>query len=168
VAEPAVKGFFTPNIPSGQEDRTIDEGDLSRSIPWLIDQGVGGLSFNASSGVVEIVARETRGGAQILDGTVDPNIDIVLTAGKHFADLGCQAVSITGSHDFKVSRERALSAICGKSPRTLRSILIPPTSRRSRTKSAPMSSSDRPRIARESSARKPAVATCHAFRNTLD
>ncbi len=112
-----LQGIFTPNIVPFHDDQTINEGELRRYISWLIDKGVTGLYPNGSTGefirlsfeerlrVASIVASEARGRVPILAGAAEANIEMVLKACAHCADLGCQAVSVTGPYYFKVSQE---------------------------------------------------------------
>jgi len=110
-----IEGILTPNIVPFHEDHSINEDQLRRMVSWLIDKGVSGLYPNGSTGefirlsfeerlrVVEIIAGETRGRVPILAGAAEPNMDIVLEACARYADLGCQAVSVTGPYYYKVS-----------------------------------------------------------------
>ncbi len=110
-------GILTPNIVPFRADHSINEGELRRYINWLIAKGVSGLYPNGSTGefirlsfeerrrVVEVTVEETRGRVPVLAGAAEANIDLVLQACKHYADLGCAAVSVTGPYYFKVSQE---------------------------------------------------------------
>ena len=112
-----IQGILTPNIVPFRDDRTIHEGELRRYVSWLIDKGVSGLYPNGSTGefirlsfderkrIVAIIADETAGRVPILAGAAEANIDLVLEACAHCADLGCAAVSVTGPYYFKVSQE---------------------------------------------------------------
>src|SRR5438876_5860939 len=112
-----LKGIFTPNLVPFLDDGRINEAELRRMINWLIEKGVTGLYPNGSTGefirlsfaerkrVIEIVAEENRGRVPILAGAAESNLAMILKACKHYADLGCAAVSITGPYYYKVSQE---------------------------------------------------------------
>jgi len=112
-----IQGIFTPNITPFRDDHSINEAELRRYINWVIERGVTGLYPNGSSGefirlsfeerkrIVEIIAGETRGRVPILAGAAEANIEQVLKMAKICADLGCEAVSVTGPYYFKVSQE---------------------------------------------------------------
>lgn len=112
-----IQGILTPNIVPFRDDRTIHEDELRRYVSWLIDKGISGLYPNGSTGefirlsfderkrIVTIIADETAGRVPILAGAAEANIDLVLEACAHCADLGCAAVSVTGPYYFKVSQE---------------------------------------------------------------
>lgn len=112
-----IQGIFTPNITPFDENHRINESELRRYVSWLIDKGINGLYPNGSSGefirlsyaerlrVAEIIADETNGRVPILVGAAEPNIEMVLDACAHYADLGCRAVSVTGPYYYKVSQE---------------------------------------------------------------
>ncbi|TAG09309.1 MAG: dihydrodipicolinate synthase family protein [Verrucomicrobia bacterium] len=126
-----LSGIYTPNIVPFHADHSINEGELRRMTSWLIDRGIYGLYPNGSTGefirlsfeerlrVVEIMADENKGRLPILAGAAEPNIEQVLKACHHYADLGCRAVSITGPYYFKVSQESIelyFREIAAKSP----------------------------------------------------
>jgi 4-hydroxy-tetrahydrodipicolinate synthase len=112
-----IEGILCPNVVPFREDRGINEPELRRYVSWLIEKGVSGLYPNGSTGefirlsfaerirVVEIIADEVRGRVPILAGAAEPNLDLVLEACRRYADLGCQAVSVTGPYYYKVSQE---------------------------------------------------------------
>lgn len=112
-----IKGIYCPNIVPFKADHSIAEDELRRLIEWLIERGIHGLYPNGSTGefirlsfeerirVIEIVADQNRGRLPILAGAAEGNIDMVLQAGKRYADLGCRAISVTGPYYFKVSPE---------------------------------------------------------------
>jgi 4-hydroxy-tetrahydrodipicolinate synthase len=112
-----IQGIFTPNVVPFKDDQSINEPVLRAYTSWLIDKGVTGLYPNGSTGefirlsfeqrlrVVEIMADEADGRVPILAGAAEPNIDLVLAAGRRCADLGCRAVSVTGPYYYKVSQE---------------------------------------------------------------
>ncbi|MEY2427761.1 MAG: 2-dehydro-3-deoxy-D-pentonate aldolase [Verrucomicrobiota bacterium] len=112
-----LKGIFTPNLVPFQDDGRINEDELRRMINWLIEKGVSGLYPNGSTGefirlsfeerkrVIEIVAEQNRGRVPILAGAAESNLGLILEACKHYADLGCAAVSITGPYYYKVSQD---------------------------------------------------------------
>jgi 4-hydroxy-tetrahydrodipicolinate synthase len=112
-----IEGIFCPNVVPFNEDRSINEDELRRYVSWLIEKGISGLYPNGSTGefirlsfaerirVVEIVADEVKGRVPILAGAAEPNVDLVLEACRRYADLGCQAVSITGPYYYQVSQE---------------------------------------------------------------
>ncbi len=112
-----LKGIFTPNLVPFREDGRINEAELRRMINWLIEKGVSGLYPNGSTGefirlsfeerkrVIEIVAEETRGRVPILAGAAEANVSMVLEACRHYASLGCAAVSLTGPYYYKVSQD---------------------------------------------------------------
>jgi len=111
-----IGGIYCPNIVPFNDDHSINEGELRRLVNWLIERGIGGLYPNGSTGefirlrfeerlrVVEIVVDEARGRVPVLAGAAEANIDLVLEACQRYADLGCQAVSVTGPYYFKVSQ----------------------------------------------------------------
>lgn len=113
----SIQGILTPNIVPFHEDHSINEDQLRRMVSWLIDKGVSGLYPNGSTGefirlsfeerlrVVEIIADEARGRIPILAGAAEPNMDLVIKACARYAELGCQAVSVTGPYYYKVSQE---------------------------------------------------------------
>lgn len=113
----AIRGIFVPNVVPFKADGSINEGELRRLTRWLEEKGVTGLYPNGSTGefirlsfeerlrVVEIMADETGGRMPILAGAAEANIDEVLKACHHYADLGCRAVSVTGPYYFKVSQQ---------------------------------------------------------------
>lgn len=126
-----ITGIFTPNVVPFNADHSINEGELRRYVNWLIEKGVTGLYPNGSTGefirlsfeqrmrVVEIVTGEAAGRVPILAGAAEPNISMVLEAGKRCADLGCRAVSVTGPYYFKVSQhsiEHYFRELAAKSP----------------------------------------------------
>lgn len=112
-----IKGIFVPNVVPFTENGGINEDELRRLTRWLEEKGVSGLYPNGSTGefirlsfeerlrVVEIMADEVNGRLPILAGAAEPNIDLVLKACHHYADLGCRAVSVTGPYYYKVSQE---------------------------------------------------------------
>lgn len=112
-----IQGILTPNIVPFNADRSINEGELRRYVNWLIEKGVSGLYPNGSTGefirldfeerkrVVAIVADEAAGRVPVLAGAAEANIERVLEACAHCADLGCAAVSVTGPYYFNVSQE---------------------------------------------------------------
>lgn len=111
------RGIYVPTIVPFNKDGSINEGELRRIVSWLIEKGVHGLYPNGSTGefvrlsfeerlrVVEIVAAENRGRVPIMAGVSDNDLDLVATAAKRFADLGCLAISVTGPYYFKVSAD---------------------------------------------------------------
>lgn len=112
-----IEGILTPNIIPFHDDRRINEGELRRYVNWLIDKGVSGLYPNGSTGefirlsfeerkrVTAIVTDEAAGRVPVLAGAAEANIDLVLEACAHCADLGCAAVSVTGPYYYNVSQE---------------------------------------------------------------
>src|SRR5258708_15154580 len=112
-----LKGIFTPNLVPFLDDGSINEAELRRVVNWLIEKGVSGLYPNGSTGecsrlsfeerkrVIQIVAEETRGRVPILAGAAESNLTLILEACRHYADLGCAAVSVTGPYYDKVSQE---------------------------------------------------------------
>lgn len=112
-----IKGIYTPNITPFHEDQSINEEELRRLVSWLIEKGVTGLYPNGSSGefirlgfeerkrVVKIVTDEAGGRVPVLAGAAEANIERVLEAAAHCADLGCRAVSVTGPYYYRVSQE---------------------------------------------------------------
>jgi dihydrodipicolinate synthase/N-acetylneuraminate lyase len=112
-----IRGIYTPNLVPFLDDGRINEEELRRLVNWLIAKGVTGLYPNGSTGefirlsfeerkrVIEIVAEETRGRVPILAGAAESNLTLILEACRHYADLGCMAVSITGPYYYKVSQE---------------------------------------------------------------
>lgn len=114
---PRIKGILCPNIVPFNDDRTINEGELRRIIDWLIESGVHGLYPNGSTGefarlsfeerirVVEIVVSENRGRVPVLAGAAENNIELLIKAARHYANLGVPAISVTGPYFFKVSAE---------------------------------------------------------------
>lgn len=112
-----IQGILTPNIVPFHDDRRINEGELRRYVNWLIEKGINGLYPNGSTGefirlgfeerkrVTAIVADEAAGRVPILAGAAEANIDLVLEACAHCADLGCAAVSVTGPYYYRVSQE---------------------------------------------------------------
>ena len=112
-----IKGIYTPNLVPFSDDGSINEDELRRLINWLIEKGVNGLYPNGSTGefirlsfeerkrVIQIVAEETRGRVPILAGAAETNMTMILDACKTYADLGCDAVSVTGPYYYKVSQE---------------------------------------------------------------
>lgn len=110
-----IKGIFCPNIVPFKDDHSINEDELRRLVNWLIDQGLDGLYPNGSTGefirlsfeerlrVVEIVTEETRGRVPVLAGAAEGNVDLVLKAAHAYADMGCEAISLTGPYYFSVS-----------------------------------------------------------------
>jgi dihydrodipicolinate synthase/N-acetylneuraminate lyase len=112
-----IRGIYTPNLVPFLDDGRINEDELRRLVHWLIEKGVTGLYPNGSTGefirlsfeerkrVIEIVAQETRGRVPILAGAAESNLTLILEACRHYADLGCLAVSVTGPYYYKVSQE---------------------------------------------------------------
>ncbi len=112
-----IRGIYTPNLVPFLDDGRINEEELRRLVNWLIAKGVTGLYPNGSTGefirlsfeerkrVIQIVAEETRGRVPILAGAAESNLTLILEACRHYADLGCTAVSITGPYYYKVSQE---------------------------------------------------------------
>ena len=112
----SISGIYCPNIVPFNEDHSINEGELRRLVNWLIERGISGLYPNGSTGefirlrfeerlrVVEIVVSEARGRVPVLAGAAEANLDLVIEACQRHADLGCQAVSVTGPYYFKVSQ----------------------------------------------------------------
>ncbi|MGE9291139.1 MAG: dihydrodipicolinate synthase family protein [Puniceicoccales bacterium] len=110
-------GVYCPNLVPFHEDRSINEAELERLTEWLIEKGVSGLYPNGSTGefirltfeerlrVVEIMAKVNRGRLPILAGAAEGNIDLILQAAQHYADLGCRAISVTGPYYFNVKPE---------------------------------------------------------------
>ncbi len=112
-----IKGIYCPNLVPFSSDGSINEPELERITQWLIEKGVSGLYPNGSTGefirlsfeerlrVVEIMAKANRGRLPILAGAAEGNIDCVLKAAQHYADLGCRAISVTGPYYFNVKPE---------------------------------------------------------------
>lgn len=112
-----LEGIFTPNLVPFHDDGRLHEEELRRLVHWLIDHGVSGLYPNGSTGefirlsfeerkqVIRIVAEETRGRVPILAGAAESNLTLILDACRTYADLGCQAVSVTGPYYYRVSQE---------------------------------------------------------------
>lgn len=112
-----IRGIYTPNLVPFLDDGRINEPELRRMVHWLIEKGVTGLYPNGSTGefirlsfeerkrVIEIVAEETKGRVPILAGAAESNMTLILEACRHYADLGCEAVSVTGPYYYKVSQE---------------------------------------------------------------
>ncbi|MHC1763121.1 MAG: dihydrodipicolinate synthase family protein [Verrucomicrobiia bacterium] len=112
-----ISGIYTPNLVPFLDDGRINEPELRRMVHWLIEKGVTGLYPNGSTGefirlsfeerkrVIEIVAEETKGRVPILAGAAESNMTLILEACRHYADLGCAAVSVTGPYYYKVSQE---------------------------------------------------------------
>lgn len=112
-----LQGIFTPNLVPFRDDGSIDEPELRRLVDWLIGKGVSGLYPNGSTGefirlsfeerkrVIRIVAEENRGRVPILAGAAESNLALILDACHTYADLGCQAVSVTGPYYYQVSQE---------------------------------------------------------------
>jgi len=113
----ALQGIFVPTIAPYDSNGALNESELRRIVSWLIDKGVSGLYPNGSIGefirlsfeerkrVVSIIADETRGRVPVLSGAAEANIELTLEMCQHCADVGCQAVSITGPYYFKTSQE---------------------------------------------------------------
>ncbi|MEN8661520.1 MAG: dihydrodipicolinate synthase family protein [Lentimonas sp.] len=112
-----IQGIYVPTVVPYLEDQKINEGELRRIVSWLIDKGVTGIYPNGSLGefirlsfeerkrVISIIADEARGRVPILAGAAEPNIDAVIEMCNYCADLGCEAVSITGPYYYQVSQE---------------------------------------------------------------
>ena len=112
-----IQGILTPNLVPFKADGTIHEDELRRMVHWLIDKGVSGLYPNGSTGefirlsfeerkrVIRIVMEENRGRVPVLAGAAESNIDQVLEAACLYADLGCNAITVTGPYYFKVSQD---------------------------------------------------------------
>ncbi len=112
-----LQGIFTPNLVPFHEDGRLQEDELRRLVNWLIEKGVSGLYPNGSTGefirlsfeerkrVIQIVAEETRSRVPILAGAAETNMTMILDACATYADLGCQAVSVTGPYYYAVSQE---------------------------------------------------------------
>lgn len=112
-----IRGIYTPNLVPFLDDGRIHELELRRIVNWLIEKGVTGLYPNGSTGefirlsfeerkrVIEIVVEETRGRVPILAGAAESNLTLILEACRHYAELGCSAVSVTGPYYYKVSQE---------------------------------------------------------------
>jgi dihydrodipicolinate synthase/N-acetylneuraminate lyase len=109
-------GIYSPTIVPYDEHGKINEEELRRIIRWLGEKGVNGFYPNGSTGefirlsyeerkrVVAIVCEEANG-KPVLAGAAEPNVDLVLEMCKYCADLGCQAVSITGPYYYNLSQE---------------------------------------------------------------
>lgn len=112
-----ISGIYTPNLIPFLDDGRINEGELRRLVNWLIERGISGLYPNGSTGefirlsfeerkrVIQIVVEETRGRVPILAGAAESNLTLILDACRCYADLGCEAVSVTGPYYYKVSQE---------------------------------------------------------------
>jgi 2-dehydro-3-deoxy-D-pentonate aldolase len=112
-----IKGIFTPHLIPFTDTGAINETELRRLIHWLIEKGVGGLYPNGSTGefirlspeerrrVVKIVVEETKGRVPVMAGAAEPNIEMIVEAGKAYRDLGCIAISVTGPYYHRISGE---------------------------------------------------------------
>jgi 4-hydroxy-tetrahydrodipicolinate synthase len=112
-----IQGILTPMVVPFEGNHHVNEKELRRYTAWLIEKGVTGLYPNGSTGefirmsfeerirVVEIIADEANGRVPIVAGAAEANIDLVLEACQRYADLGCQAASVTGPYYYKVSQE---------------------------------------------------------------
>ena len=110
-----IKGIYTPHLVPFTDTGAINEEELRRLINWLIEKGVNGLYPNGSTGefirlspeerrrVVKIVVEETRGKVPVMAGAAEPNIDMIVEAGKAYRDLGCIAISVTGPYYHRIS-----------------------------------------------------------------
>jgi dihydrodipicolinate synthase/N-acetylneuraminate lyase len=110
-----IKGIYTPHLVPFTDNGAINEPELRRLINWLIEKGVNGLYPNGSTGefirlspeerrrVVTIVVEETRGKVPIMAGAAEPNIEMIVDAGKVYRDLGCVAISVTPPYYHRVS-----------------------------------------------------------------
>lgn len=112
-----IQGIYVPTAVPYLDNQKINEGELRKIVSWLIDKGVSGIYPNGSIGefirlsfeerkrVVSIIADEARGRVPILAGAAEPNVDAVIEMCNYSADLGCEAVSITGPYYYQVSQE---------------------------------------------------------------
>lgn len=112
-----IQGIYVPIAVPYLENHKVNEGELRKIVSWLIDKGVTGIYPNGSIGefirlsfeerkqVVSIIADEAKGRVPILAGAAEPNIDAVIEMSHFCADLGCQAVSLTGPYYYQVSQE---------------------------------------------------------------
>jgi 4-hydroxy-tetrahydrodipicolinate synthase len=110
-----IKGIYTPHLIPFTDSGAINETELRRLINWLIERGVNGLYPNGSTGefirlspeerrrVVKIVVEETRGKVPVMAGAAEPNIEMIVEAGKVYRDLGCVAISVTGPYYHRIS-----------------------------------------------------------------
>lgn len=110
-----IKGIYTPHLVPFTDSGAINESELRRLINWLIEKGVNGLYPNGSTGefirlgpeerrrVVKIVTEEARGRVPVMAGAAEPNIEMIIEAGKAYLDLGCVAISVTPPYYHRVS-----------------------------------------------------------------
>ena len=113
----SLQGIFVPNIAPYDASGRLNESELHRIVNWLIEKGVSGIYPNGSLGefirlsyeerkrVVEIVAKESNGRVPVLAGAAEANLELTLEMCQHCADVGCEAVSITGPYYYVLSQE---------------------------------------------------------------
>lgn len=117
TAPQRIQGIYTPNIVPLDDQGQINEGELRRYVDWLIDRGVHGFYPNGSAGeftrhtpeerrrIVEIVAEQSRGRAQVIAGAAEANVRETLAACEFYAELGVQAVAIVSPFYYKLDQD---------------------------------------------------------------
>lgn len=106
MAEPKLKGIFTPHMVPLDERGRINESELRRLVEWLIERGVHGLYPNGSTGeftrftfeerkeIVRIVAEQAAGRVTVMAGAAEANVELTLDACEYYHSLGCDTVAI--------------------------------------------------------------------------
>jgi dihydrodipicolinate synthase/N-acetylneuraminate lyase len=112
-----LSGIFTPNMVPLDDRGEINEPELRRLVEWLINNGVGGLYPNGSTGeflrfsfeerkrIVRIVAEQTAGRVPVLAGAAEANVRTTLEACEYYNTLGVAAVAIVAPFYYKISSE---------------------------------------------------------------
>ncbi len=106
MAEPKLRGVFTPHMVPLDGRGRIYESELRRMVEWLIQRGVHGLYPNGSTGeftrfsfeerqeIVRIVAEQAAGRVTIMAGAAEANVETTLEACAYYHSIGCDCVAI--------------------------------------------------------------------------
>ena len=117
MAEPKLRGVFTPHVVPLDREGNINERELRRYIDWLIDKGVSGLYPNGSTGeftrfspeerheIIRIVASQAAGRVPVMAGAAEANLRDTLAACDAYAEMGCAAAAICAPYYYKLSKE---------------------------------------------------------------
>jgi 4-hydroxy-tetrahydrodipicolinate synthase len=107
-------GVFTPLLVPWDENGQVNETELRRFVPWLIDNGVRGVYANGSIGefprlnsaerrrVVKVVCEAAVGRAPVLAGAGEANVAETLDACAAYAEYGARAVAVVSPFYYRL------------------------------------------------------------------
>jgi 4-hydroxy-tetrahydrodipicolinate synthase len=107
-------GVFTPLLVPWDENGQVNESELRRFVPWLIDNGVRGVYANGSIGefprlnsaerrrVVKVVCEAAAGRAPVLAGAGEANVAETLDACAAYAEYGARAIAVVSPFYYRL------------------------------------------------------------------